>query len=82
VTKTELIQIADECELFDGIWNLPELKELKSDKFIKFATLVAAAEREACAKVVASFDAVPSKPTSYTIRKQVEAIRARGNNDV
>ena len=36
------------------------------------------AEREACAKVCASFDLAPSKPTSYTIRKQVEAIRARG----
>lgn len=50
------------------------------DHLEKFAELVAAAEREACAKVCASFDLAPSKPTSYTIRKQVEAIRARGNN--
>ena len=48
------------------------------DHLEKFAELVAAAEREACAKVCASFDLAPSKPTSYTIRKQVEAIRARG----
>lgn len=40
--------MADECQLFDGIWSHPELKELKADKFIEFANLVAAAEREAC----------------------------------
>lgn len=43
--------MADECQLFDGIWSHPELKELKADKLIKFANLVAAIEREACAKL-------------------------------
>ena len=45
---------------------------------VKLVGDAVAAEREACAKVCASFDLAPSKPTSYTIRKQVEAIRARG----
>ena len=48
--------MAEECELFDGIWSHPELKELKSDKFIKFANLAAAIEREACAKVCIDSD--------------------------
>jgi len=49
MTKYEIIKFADECDLFDGIWQHPELKEIKADKFIKFAYLIAAAEREACA---------------------------------
>jgi len=69
VTKTDVIRMAEECELFDGIWSHPELKELKSDKFIKFANLAAAAEREACAKLVYEI-------TSY--RGIADAIRARG----
>ena len=48
--------MADECQLFDGIWSHPELKELKADKFIEFANLVAAAEREACAKLCQESD--------------------------
>ena len=51
MTKYEIIKFANECDLFDGIWQHPELKEIKADKFIKFAYLIAAAEREACAKL-------------------------------
>jgi len=56
VNKADVIRMADECQLFDGIWSHPELKELKADKFIEFANLVAAAEREACAKVCIDSD--------------------------
>jgi hypothetical protein len=73
MTIDEIIRMAKEAGGDDwGIFRdfMPEIE--------RFAELVAAAEREACAKVCASFDLAPSKPTSYTIRKQVEAIRARG----
>ena len=73
MTRDDIIRMAKEAGGDDwGIFRdfMPEIE--------RFANLVAAAEREECAKVVASFDAAPSKPTSYTIRKQVEAIRARG----
>ena len=67
--------MAEECELFDGIWSHPELKELKSDKFIKFANLVSAIEREACAKVAESYE-----PECDTCPSGVSnAIRARGH---
>jgi hypothetical protein len=73
MTIDDIIRMAKEAGGDDwGIFRdfMPEIE--------RFAELVAAAEREACAKVCASFDLAPSKPTSYTIRKQVEAIRARG----
>jgi hypothetical protein len=72
MTRDDIIRMAKEAGGDDwGIFRdfMPEIE--------RFAELVAAAEREACAKVCASFDLAPSKPTSYTIRKQVEAIRAR-----
>jgi hypothetical protein len=81
VTKDDIIRMANESQIsgleicgdhdYDVVCTLDELE--------LFANMVAAAEREACAKVCASFDLAPSKPTSYTIRKQVEAIRARGH---
>lgn len=65
--------MADECQLFDGIWSHPELKELKADKFIKFANLVAAVEREACAKVCEEAHWSLDDRNEYAA-----AIRARG----
>ena len=67
MTTDDIIRMAKEADLWGEIYAMQ-----------RFANLIAAAEREACAKVCASFDLAPSKPTSYTIRKQVEAIRARG----
>ena len=44
MTKDDIIRMAIEAELVpDAIWDTPELE--------RFAALVAAAEREACAKV-------------------------------
>ncbi len=80
MNKADVIRIADECQLFDGIWNLPELKELKSDKFIKFANLVAAAERDACAKLMDEMDSRDNLSNYYKVA--ANKIRARGNNDV
>jgi hypothetical protein len=72
LNKDEIIRMADEAMYL----NLPianrnfELQEL-----IKFAELVAAAEREACAKVVS--DVLYGQDGCG---KAIEAIRARGNN--
>lgn len=65
--------MADECQLFDGIWSHPELKELKADKLINFANLVAAVEREACAKVCEEAHWSLDDRNEYAA-----AIRARG----
>ncbi len=62
--------MADECQLFDGIWSHPELKELKADKLIKFANLVAAIEREACWKIADDWG-------DYDLQGLVDAIAAR-----
>jgi hypothetical protein len=72
MTRDDIIRMAREAGVPDS-WDLNWFDPY----YERFAALVAAAEREACAKVCASFDLAPSKPTSYTIRKQVEAIRAR-----
>lgn len=64
--------MADECQLFDGIWSHPELKELKADKFIKFANLVAAKEREACVNTISH--ALYGQKGCW---KAMDAIRAR-----
>ena len=71
--------MADECQLFDGIWSHPELKELKADKLIKFANLVAAIEREVCAKICESVEMFCDE---YDPCYGADMIRARGNNDV
>ena len=82
MTTDDIIRMAKEVgiRLMGDGFGKPDRTDVwaTQDEFECFANLVAAAEREACAKVCASFDLAPSKPTSYTIRKQVEAIRARG----
>lgn len=80
MTKTDVIRMAEECELFDGIWSHPELKELKADKFIKFANLAAAIERDACAELMDEMDAKDNLSNYYKVA--ANKIRARGNNDV
>ena len=83
MTKDEIIKIAQKVTGVSFPLGIDGISIGMNEKHLQdFANAIAAAEREACAKVVASFDAAPSKPASYTIRKQVEAIRARGNNDV
>ena len=84
MTKYEIIKFANECDLFDGIWQHPELKEIKADKFIKFAYLIAAVEREACARLCEQpiTEIQITDDCSETIYKDykdcAEFIRARG----
>lgn len=80
MNKADVIRMADECQLFDGIWSHPELKELKADKFIKFANLAAAIERDACAKLMDEMDSKDNLSNYYKVA--ANKIRARGNNDV
>jgi len=79
MTQDEIIRMAEEC-------GIPEFEnnESQAENIIRFAALVAAAEREACAKVC---DAVAQQmddegegPTGYIgwVGKCADAIRARG----
>ena len=53
----------------------------KEDEILKFAELVAAAEREACANVCDSYDVVDDVCSSDTAEGIAIAIRARGQHD-
>jgi len=66
MTRDDIIQLAREAELQFGFTGIPALE--------RFAHLVAAAEREQCAKVADDWfsDAFSDMPVS-------EAIRARGS---
>ena len=75
--------MAREAGLADGMELDREIAE-----FERFAKLVAAAEREACANLLLSTDLsglsgnlVLQNYTATLLAKYVEAIRARGNND-
>lgn len=74
MTKEELILMADASGL--SLYGMGRDR----DKFLhyleRFAALVAASEREACAKVAVQFE--PDEKTSYVMYAS-KAIRARGN---
>jgi hypothetical protein len=63
-----IVELAQECQL---IGMRPHLDGIYQDALEKFAKLVAAHEREACAKVA---DGWPD----YDVQGLAEAIRARG----
>jgi hypothetical protein len=73
MTKDDIIRMAREAGLFVHKEVQPELKA--------FANLVAAAEREACAKVCAASQLIdyPTVFERVAISKCATAIRARGN---
>lgn len=71
MTQDEIIEMAQECNL---IGMRPHLDGIYSEALIAFANLVAAKEREACAKVC---DEVGEHP-SLTPQHCAESIRARG----
>ena len=50
MTKDEIIKLAEKCGIFEF-----ENNESQSDNIMCFANLVAAAEREACAKAVEDY---------------------------
>jgi len=71
MTSDEITSIAREADPYGELGKLYEMAELTPSTLERFAALVAAAEREECAKVC---DA-----TSYdVVRDCAEAIRARG----
>jgi len=67
----EIIRMAQECQL---IGMRPHLDGIYQQSLVRFAALVAAAEREACAKVCDRFAARQMHPAECA-----SAIRARGN---
>ena len=80
MTEDEIIEMAQECKL---IGMRPHLDGIYSEALVAFAKLVAAKEKEACAKVVdemakeAEAEQEPSGYIDYYRRKATE-IRARG----
>ncbi len=81
MTKDEVIRIAKEVNLvfrFDYFEIASENSDgIMINDLTKFANLVAAAEREACVKDVSN-----ALYGQVGCGKAIEAIRARGNNDV
>jgi len=84
MTKDDIIRMAREAGLHSAVLlhiygkeaalcdsEIEELRQIKA-----FANLVAAAEREECAKVAEQFE--PDEKTSYVMYAS-KAIRARGN---
>jgi hypothetical protein len=69
MTKEEVMKLAREAE-----FNKTELAHL-GDNFVRLAELVAAAEREACAKVCDDGE----RPNLYGVRECAAAIRARSS---
>jgi hypothetical protein len=69
MTREELIRMAREAEIDELMQMMPRV----SQKIERFAAIVAAAEREACAKFIDDFG-----PTLANGAMLAEAIRARG----
>ena len=71
--KNEIIELAKQAG-FERLGHDEHDYVCYPDDIVAFATLVASAEREACAKVA---DGWPD----YDVQGLAEAIRARGNHD-
>ena len=73
MTRDEIIKLAREAGLKD-------LGGANMEALVRFATLVAAAEREACAQVCVASDLVdmPTTVEIAIVRKCAAVIRARG----
>jgi hypothetical protein len=74
MTQDEIIEMANQAELCQSIWIDDEGPEIAS--LVAFAKLVAAKEREACAKVCA--DLMDSPELIGDCHVCVDAIRAKG----
>lgn len=74
MTRDDIIRLAREAGVLSGY---------ESDLFQRFATLVAAAEREACAKLCEN-GPLPKDPTPFThiptLVRCAAAIRSRGES--
>ena len=76
MTRDDIIRMAREANLTDGIELPHEIEAVE-----RFAALVAAAEREACAKVCDAYDVAEDVNSSDTAEGIALAIRARGQHD-
>jgi hypothetical protein len=65
MTREDIIQMAQEAKM-PFYWRTGEITYL--DKLVRFATLVASAEREACAKIGDDHPSWSSRMYSATIR--------------
>ena len=76
MTQDEIVEMAQECKL---IGMRPFIDGIYTEALIEFAKLVAAKEREACAKVCESL-AGQQWVTREASLECSDAIRARGEN--
>lgn len=77
MTKDDIIRMAQEAGFaFDGVNTRIPLWISRPEELERFAALVAAAEREACAKVCEEWGAF-----NKIAAECAEAIRARGEHD-
>jgi hypothetical protein len=74
MTKEDIIRMALEA----GIPSWDDHEPLTEEHLLRFAALVAAHEREACADLA---DKVGDRNKDYHAWDAAEAIRARGSND-
>lgn len=92
MTRYDAIRIANEAQLCQSIW-IDEAGDETVESVIRFAKQIAAAEREACAKVIEQSRAYQLVwyPEGYTVsankidsfyefqwKRSMDAIRARG----
>jgi len=72
MTREDIMRMAEEAEILDANWQVDQLE--------RFAQLVAAAEREACAKLCEDFDVGVLVLVPITRGQHIlaNAIRARG----
>ena len=75
--REQIIRMAREAG-FKVDWQHPSVAEIKAKRYEYFAALVAAHEREACAKVCDVLAVHPEYASDIT-KVAAQAIRARGN---
>jgi hypothetical protein len=73
MTREQIIQMAEKC-------GIPEFEnnESQADNILRFAALVAAAEREACAQIVDANAKQCGTAIRLILESNAAAIRARG----
>ena len=79
MTRDEIIKLAREADPYGELGKLYEMAELTPSTLERFAALVAAAEREECAKICdTQHDAARTSPGAARANMCAERIRARG----
>ena len=79
MTRDDIARIAREAKFV--VVNTPPKTDVYWQNFEKFVDLVAAAEREACAKACDAYDVAEDVNSSDTAEGIAIAIRARGHYD-